>query len=355
MKRPILAISVVAAALVVVAILVKPTAETGEAPTAKREPLVATLAPRSKEITGIELVQGSKTLRLRKDGDAWVVPDAGNFRAETVRVNEILAALAGLEKVEAMTSAKARLGELDLAWPDDRGAAKLVRVLAGEAPIAEVVIGKERFSPEAQFARLLAEDQSWKCSGTFRSTLELVNYIDRQLMTLPSGDLDRFTVGGVEFSRGEAGAWTTAQVEPVADLIETQRESAQRTIPDLLARLEIDDVRAAKDHAEHRAVRVVSRSRAIDLDIAKDGNDLWMKVNVERVPDQPEPTDEVERDRVTALDKAGTRCAGFEFKLPSWRATSLSAILFPPPAAPANADQPAPGTQPTMISPAGAP
>jgi len=114
-------------------------------------------------------------------------------------------------------------------------------------------------------------------------------------------------------------------------------------------------VRAAKDHAEHRAVRVVSRSRAIDLDIAKDGNDLWMKVNVERVPDQPEPTDEVERDRVTALDKAGTRCAGFEFKLPSWRATSLSAILFPPPAAPANADQPAPGTQPTVISPAGAP
>ena len=104
MKRPILAISVVAAALVVVAILVKPTAETGEAPTAKREPLVATLAPRSKEITGIELVQGSKTLRLRKDGDGWVVPDAGNFRAETVRVNEILAALAGLEKVEAMTA-----------------------------------------------------------------------------------------------------------------------------------------------------------------------------------------------------------------------------------------------------------
>jgi hypothetical protein len=100
---------------------------------------------------------------------------------------------------------------------------------------------------------------------------------------------------------------------------------------------------------------VVSRSRAIDLDLAKDGNDLWMKVNVERVPEQPEPTDEVERDRVTALDKAGARCAGFEFKLPSWRATSLSAILFPPPPAPADAERPAPGTQPTIITPAGAP
>lgn len=355
MKRPILAISMVAAALVVVAILVKPTAETGEAPRSTREPLVGTLAPRAKEITAIELVQGAKALRLRKDGDAWVLPDAGSFRAETVRVNEILAALASLEKIEAMTSVKERLGELSLAWPDDQGAAKLVRVLAGEAPIAEVVIGKERFSPEAQFARLLGESQAWKCSGTFRSTLELVNYIDRQLMTLPSGDLDRFTVGGVEFTRGDAGAWTAAQVEPVAMLLETQRESAQRTIPELLSRLEIDDVRAAKEHPEHRLVRVISRSRAIDLDIAKDGSDLWMKVNVERLPDQPEPTDEVERDRVTNLDKAGTRCAGFEFKLPSWRATSLSAILFPPPPTPANADQPAPGTQPTVISPAGAP
>ena len=355
MKRPILAISMVAAALVVVAILVKPTTETGESPSGKREALLARLAPRAKEISAIELAQGAKTLRLRKDGDGWILPDAGGFRAETVRVNEILAALASLEKVEAMTSVKERLGELSLAWPDDQGAAKLVRVLAGEAPIAEVVIGKERLSPEAQFARLLGESQAWKCSGTFRSTLELVNYIDRQLMTLPSGDLDRFTVGGVEFTRGDAGAWTAAQVEPAATLLETQRESAQRTIPELLSRLEIDDVRAAKEYPEHRLIRVLSRSRAIDLDIAKDGNDLWLNVNVERVADQPEPTEEVERDRVTALDKAGARCAGFEFKLPLWRATSLTAILFPPPPSPESAQQPAPGTQPTVISPAGAP
>jgi len=355
MKHPILAISLLAAALVVVAILVKPTAETGEASATTREPLVSSLAPRAKDITAIELTQGTKTLRLRKDGDAWVLPDAGSFRAETVRVNEILAALASLERIEAMTSVKERLGELSLAWPDDQGAAKLVRVLAGDQPITEVVIGKERFSPEAQFARLLGESQAWKCSGTFRSALELVNYIDRQLMTLPSGDLDRFTLGGVEFTRGDGGAWTAAQVEPMAMLLETQRESAQRTIPELLSRLEIDDVRLAQEHPEHSVIRVISRSRGIDLDIAKDGNDLWLKVNVERIPEQPEPTEEIERDRVTALDKAGARCAGFEFKLPSWRATSLSAILFPPPPAPTGADQPAPGTQPTVISPAGSP
>lgn len=355
MNRPILAISAVAAALVVVATLVKPTVETGEAPAGKREPLVATLAPRAKEITAIELMQGAKTLRLRKDGEAWVLPDAGSFRAETLRANEILAALAGLEKVEAMTSAKERLGELSLSWPDDQGAAKLVRVLAGDVAIAEVVIGKERFSPDAQFARLLGETQAWKCSGTFRSGLELVSYIDRQLMTLPSGDLDRFTLGGVEFTRGDGGAWTAAQVEPVATLLEAQRESAQRTIPELVSRLEIDDVRAAREHPEHRGIRVVSHSRAIDLDLSKDGNDLWLKLNVERIPEQAEPTEQAELDRVTALDKAGSRCAGFEFKLPSWRATSLSAILFPPPPVPADADQQAPGTKPTVISPAGAP
>ncbi|MBM4110530.1 MAG: DUF4340 domain-containing protein [Phycisphaerae bacterium] len=355
MKQPIIAISMVAAALVAVAILVKPTVESGETAAATREPLVPLLAPRARDITAIELTQGSKTLRLRKDGDVWTLPDAGSFRAQTARVNELLSALAGLETIEAMTSAKERLGELNLAWPDDQGVAKLARVLAGDAPIAEVVIGKERFSPDAQFARLLGESQAWKCSGTFRSGVDQVQYIDRQLMELAGGDIERFTAGGVEFTRGDNGAWTAAQVEPVAMLPETQRESAQRTIPEVLSRLEIEDVRAAKEHPEHRTVRVISRSRAIELDIAKDGDDLWVKVDVERLADQAEPTDAAEQARVKALDEAGARCAGFEFRLPSWRVTSLSAILFPAPPAPANADQPAPGTQPTVISPAGAP
>lgn len=356
MKRPVLTVGVIAAALVGVAVLVKPTAQTGEPSRTKGEPLAAELSPKAKEITAIEISQGTKTLRLSKDAAGWVLPDAGNYRAQTARVNDVLSALASLGKVEAMTSATERLGALDLAWPDERGAAKLVRVLAGEQPVAEVVIGKERFSPDAVFARLLGQDQAWKCTGSFRSTPELVAYIDRQLLGVPTGDIDRFTLGGVEFTRGDGATWSIAEVGAEPTLPPAQRESAQRTIPELASRLEIDDVRAARAHDEVKRVTLVSRSRTIDFDIAKDGNDLWLSASIERTPGQEEPTENAEQERVASLDKASAQWAGFEFKLPSWRATSLSALLFPaPPAAPTDAagtTPPAPGTTPTIVPPA---
>ncbi len=355
MKRPILTVVLLAAALVAVALLVKPKSDDGACLQMKDEPVIARLGERSKDITLIEVAQGTKSVSLLREGDHWVIPSTGNFTADSKRVNELLSGLASLEKVEPMTSVADRLGALQLAWPDDQGLAKLVRVMAGEQPIAEVVIGKESSRRDAQFARRLDETQAWKCTGRVNCAANLEHYIDRLLLTLPTAGVTSFTMGGVEFTRSEAGGWTAAVVADPPSLLDAQRESAQRTIPEWVSRLEIDEVRAAHEHTDSKRVSVASRARTIELTVSKDGTDLWCTVGVESTPGQSEPTDPVELERVTALDRAGERCAGFEFKLPSWRATSLSAILFPAPAAPADPEQPAPGTQPTLIPPANAP
>ena len=153
--------------------------------------LLPGLEAKAPEIGAVEVLRGNATVRLeRQPDDRWTLVTNDGYPARAELVRALLVSVAGLTVDDRMTAKKERHGELGLAWPDDSGTSRLVRFLGkapGAAPVAEVVLGEERFAPDAVFARLPAQDQTWRTLGRVQVPADALAWIDRTLLSLPAG------------------------------------------------------------------------------------------------------------------------------------------------------------------------
>ncbi|MFC7538408.1 DUF4340 domain-containing protein [Siccirubricoccus deserti] len=159
------------------------------------------LADRLQGAARIEVRKPDAALILVRQGEAWLLPEKGNYPVRPEKVREMLVGLTELRLVEARTADPAQLDRLGVDDPARAGSsALLLRVLDGAgAPLAELVVGRRRVRtqgnvPESIYVRRPAEAQAWLAEGRLPVDADPQLWIDRDLANLPQDRIRRLEV-----------------------------------------------------------------------------------------------------------------------------------------------------------------
>ena len=324
---------------------------------ARGSAMLPALKERAEEIGAIEVLRGNATVRLERNPDgSWIVATSESYPARNELVRALVASMGELTVEERMTARKDRHGELSLAWPDESGNARLVRFLPKDplAPIvAEVVVGEERFSPDAVFVRQPDQDQTWRARGRVQLPYEANGWIDRTLLSLPSDEATSVSFAGITVNRPAEpsdaapgtprAAWTaTVDDHERAQWTKEQEDSARMSLPSWFERLEFDAVRRARvDAAADPAWTVSSELRTATLTMSghEEGGFVWFTVAA--VPREgapaPKPAEREGDPFVPDWAKFAQRTSGWEYQLPAWKADTLRRLREAPKAEPGDA------------------
>ncbi|MEY3141579.1 MAG: hypothetical protein RLY21_72 [Planctomycetota bacterium] len=310
-------------------------------------PFITALADAQASIDRIEIARGGDTMALVRDGNAWTLASRDGYPARFEEVKALISGLASLRTDQKMTAKKERHDELALAWPDASGRGAKVRVLAGEKPVTEMVLGEERANPRSQYVRRADEDQCWRVLGSVVADLETRRWIEAELLSLPEGEVEGVAMNGLEI-KGTAGAdgkKTFAAGESAAPVVasdfewtDLRKAAALRSLPGWLARLELEDVRKAKggtvDPAISPSFDMVRGT--LKVNAVRDGDSVWISFEAAPKPGAPS-AEEINAKRKYPGDpfvpdwaEFAKKHAGWEYKLPAWKLASLEEALKTP-------------------------
>jgi hypothetical protein len=174
------------------------------------------LAARLADARTIEVRKHDATLVLRRQGEAWVLPDRGNYPARPERVRELLVGLTELRLIEPRTADPGLHDRLGVDDPLREGSTGvLLRVLGAEdAPLAELVVGRRRVRtqggvPETAYVRRPTEAQAWLAEGRLAVDADPQLWVDRDIANIARDRIRRVVIrrlGEAELvlDRGEA-------------------------------------------------------------------------------------------------------------------------------------------------------
>jgi hypothetical protein len=321
------------------------------------------LEAKAADVAAVEVLRGNGTVRLeRTPSGGWSLVTNDGYPARPELVRALLVSVAGLAVDDRMTAKKERHGELGLAWPDASGKARLVRFLpaaAGAPPVAEIVLGEERFSPDAVFVRLPAQDQTWRALGRVQVPADAMGWLDRTLVTLPANETLSASFDGVTATPPAAGAdpqpgqprmsWFVKVSDEAKEQWETaQIDSATTGLPSFLERLEFEGVRKARtDRVPEPAwsPSFETKSATVTVNGRKEADGTWFTLTIVPKPGAPAPEPRKHEGDPFVPDwtKLAAATAGWEFRMPEWKADTLRRMRAPAPKADA----------PTPVPPAG--
>ena len=304
-------------------------------------PMFPGLAAVANDIRSVELLQSDRRVLLqRSDDGTWRIANRDGHPAELEQVRSLIAGLAQLERDQALTRQPTRHQELNLAWPDPEGRARLVRLsIGGETKPIEILLGQERITPRSTYTRSMGEDQTWRCRGGVNADVDVQRWMRRDLLSLPVSEIqgaewlglrltrrpdapaDARSVTPDMFTAFAAGpAWTAAQVS-----------AARGSLPEWPTRLEFDDVRAATTNFTPEPDRTLAfdlKGARLKIEGRREGADTWFRVKVEPRPGASTPTAKpVPGDPwIPDWNAFASRVNGWEYRMPGWRTAQLDRL-----------------------------
>lgn len=305
------------------------------------QPLVPDLEPKAADVAAVEVQRGNATVRLVHDDQGnWAVASSDGYPARGELVRALLVSLAALRLEEPMTAKPAKYAELGLAWPDESGRARFVRFLPGTPgakPVAEVVLGDERFSPDAVFARIPGDDRTWRTRGRVQVPAEAMGWMDTSILALPADETQRAMLAGLTLQRpAEATDPATPRVwahevapEEKDHWTPEQITSAQTGLPSFMERLDFEGVRKARTDVAADPAWSPSfelKAATVTLNGRKEADGTWFTVTVAPKPDakaQPTRAKNPGDPYVPSWADFAKRTAGWEYKMPGWKAETL--------------------------------
>jgi hypothetical protein len=313
------------------------------------------LADRLQGAARIEVRKPDATLVLVRQGEAWLLPEKGNYPVRPEKMREMLVGLTELRLVEARTADPAQFERLGVDDPARAGStALLLRVLDGAgAPLAELVVGRRRVRtqgnvPESVYVRRPAESQAWLAEGRLVVDSDPQLWIDRDIANLPQDRIRRLEVTRA----GEAPLVLTRAEEPDARLriVEPGDTTADEVAVEEVARgfeyLTFLDVKPA---AEMPGTAVgegrfgLTEGLTVVVAGTKDGENFWVRLTAEGGP---------EAERLNA------RWRGWAYQIGHWKEKAFMprlAELLPRPAEPEPPAEAAPSVPPESPAPPAAP
>lgn len=153
---------------------------------------------------------------LAKQGDAWVLPNAGAFPARTESITALIDKLVALKTNRLIAETAASHARLQVA--DDNFVRRLdFRTGSGDA--YTLYLGSQP-SAGATHIRLNGQDQVYQTSdlAAFDANATPASYIDTSLVSIPADDVTAVQLtnagGDLQFSKGDDGQWALAGLAP---------------------------------------------------------------------------------------------------------------------------------------------
>lgn len=315
--------------------------------------LLAELPELANRVHAIELQQGERTIRIeRVADDTWVLASNDKYPADIEEVRSLIVGLSQLEKEQMLTNKSARLGELNLQWPDPENRARLIRLYTSEeSPPLEVLLGQERIAPRSTYARRLNQNQAWRCRGGVNADVDPQRWMRRDLLSLPAGEfLGAGWLGLVVTPTATAGEspknrspdMFTVTANADTPWTPAQMAAAREVLGNWITRIDFDDVRAAQTTflpADDRTLTFDVKGARLTVLGKREGDATWFRLQINPRPGASAPTQKpVAGDpQIPDWQAFAKATQGWEFKLPAWREAQLDRL---------RSDQPEPKAPP---------
>ncbi len=299
--------------------------------TADGRPMLPELRRQANGLAGIELAKRGQTLTLVRNGEQWSLKERAGYPVLGDKVRALLVQLTNAELTEPKTAAKDRWALLDLEDPAGKDAKSgLVRLLdAGGKPMAEMVIGKARPSAfgagrNGVYVRRLSEAQTWLASGEPNVTLDVKDWVDPAIFKADTEKLKRVTVAHpkevpiIVEREGEAGKGGKFVLKSVPEGLKVKQSAGVEQIALSLGSVDLEDMRKLAATPVGDAVSTItaesSNGLTVTFRLRRDGapDDAWLSFTA---------TGEGEAKK--AADEINAKAAGWEFKIPKWKADQI--------------------------------
>lgn len=292
------------------------------------QPLAADLRARINTASAIEIVQGDKKLTLERSGDQWKLKERSGYPALAEKARALVIALSTADTVEPKTASKDRYALLDLQDPTSKDAkSRGVKVLDDKGkPLADVIVGKTK--PEAFgsgrsgfYVRTASSPQTWLAIGDPKASAEVKDWVQTGIFTTVTDKITRVTI--------EHPGETPLVIEKGTEKDQTFKLAAMPDgkklkqgvtidqIPQGFSSIDMDDMRKIDATPAGDKVSVLTLEAEGGLKVTfrlnKDGDASWLSFNATGEGDAKKQADEI-----------NAKAAGWEFKIPNWKADAIS-------------------------------
>lgn len=282
-------------------------------------------------LSTITMKQGPLSITLERKGEAWSLKDRGGYPVQGERVRALLLRLADAELVDRKTRNPDRFALLELEDLAAKDAKSRLLSLADDKakPLAELLIGKrsvEQFGAGkgGTYVRRPAEKETWLVNSEIEINPAVNQWVDTtifeaQIAQVKQVDID---LGGEKFSvlRASGKPANKDAYAFAGGLPDGKKLKSDYTLEDLVnafARVELEDVRkpvapAAGAAAPMTAVYEMENGAKITMRVRSDGDARWAVVEASG-----------EGEAKAVADAVNAKAAGWEFRLPSWKAEQI--------------------------------
>ncbi|MEO8652357.1 MAG: DUF4340 domain-containing protein [Hyphomicrobiaceae bacterium] len=287
------------------------------------------LARQASSLGSIEFTKGDDKLTLERAGEQWKLKERGGYPVLADKVRALVVQLADAKLVEAKTAAKDRWSLLELEDPQDKDAkSALVRLLdAHGKPISEMIIGKTH--PNAFgtgrggiYVRRPGETQTWLASGEPSVTLDVKDWVDTAIY---KADVPKFKRVTVEHANEvpivvEKGSEPNAKfaLKSVPEGVKVKPNAPVDQIALGFSSIDLEDVRKLDTTPIGETVSVITTE-------STDGLTVTFRLRREATPAAAwlSFTASGTGDAKKAADEINAKAAGWEFKIPDWKANQI--------------------------------
>jgi len=296
------------------------------------------------KIQKIVVKQGGKTVTLLHKGDVFVIAEKDGYPAATKVVNNLFTSSLDMQIVELYTEDEKNYK--DLGVTEDDAQAMITFYDAADKVITGFIIGKDTESGKGSlsYGKLVNDKKVYVLSNVPWIRTDAVEYTNQELIYIKKENIDWVTVtspeGAYSLASDANGAVVKLKEVPAG---KKQKDSECQQVLGALSNLRFDDVMAedkAKDLTFDRKFSLMKKdSTLFNIDIAKKGEDTFIKCNVE-FTDKTQVTkeqgvesqEELKKKEAKLLAKESAMklantTKGWVYKVPSYMGTNMTKPL----------------------------
>jgi hypothetical protein len=222
------------------------------------EKLFPALASRANDARTLTVARKDSTVTLTKGEQDWMLSDKANYPADFAKVRKLIVELAELRTLEAKTKTPGLYASLeveDLATADAKSTQVTLKD-AGGAVLADILVGKQRYGRggsvgDGVYVRKVGDAQAWQARGRITLERDAVSWLDKTI-----ADVSRERVRQVTVTQPDGAKLIVRRDKPddkdftIVDKPADRKVKSEydvNAVAGALERLELDDVRLAKD------------------------------------------------------------------------------------------------------------
>jgi hypothetical protein len=258
-----------------------------------RELLFPELKGRLDEIGEVTITDADGKVTVVREGERWIVPGKGGYRADTAALRELLIAIAEARKVEEKTSNSEFYQRLGVEDPEEEGSTGVLVTSAGLGADDFSLILGDPAQREYRYARVAGEAESWLIDRNPEIPKDAGGWLASDIADIASTRIQSVAIAHEDGEsvriRKENEDATNFEVEVIPEGRELSYPSVANSIAAALDNLTLEDVRPeAKSEGDDgsSAMTTYTTFDGLQVTVASRGteDETWVTLEAQAVP-----------------------------------------------------------------------